>query len=159
MSVPAHFKAEITVTVTIIKFSRNQKEILKRGWARPSYPSIPRILSIMFIVLGKVVQFHMKYFDKFLIISNLGSGVSEQNFELLSTLISIFPTFSRQFYKFLLNLMEIFEKLPKILGLCPIVKFCSDLQTFGIPKNICPPNRKILHKLQQSHYLFWLNCH
>ena len=36
--------------------------------------------------------------------------------------------FCKYFFKFLLNLMHIFEKLPKILVLCPIVKFRSTVE-------------------------------
>ena len=45
--------------------------------------------------------------------------------------------------------MHIFEKLPRILGLCPIVKFRSTLEKSDPPPNIfwTPLNRKILHKL------------
>ena len=44
--------------------------------------------------------------------------------------------------------MPIFEKLPQILGLCPIVKFRSTLEKSDPPKHFVDPlNRKILHKL------------
>ena len=54
-------------------------------------------------------------------------------------------------FQFLLILMHIFEKLPQILGLCPIVKFRSTSKN-RTPSNIfwTPLNRKILHKLLLS---------
>ena len=44
--------------------------------------------------------------------------------------------------------MHIFEKLPQILGLCPIVKLLSTLEKSDPPNILWTPlNRKILHKL------------
>ena len=44
--------------------------------------------------------------------------------------------------------MHIFEKLPQILGLCPIVKFHSTLEKSDPPNILWTSlNRKILHKL------------
>ena len=62
---------------------------------------------------------------------------------------AFFLEFSQYFFNFLLILMHIFEKLPRILGLCPIVKFRSTLEKSDPPPNIfwTPLNRKILHKL------------
>ena len=45
------------------------------------------------------------------------------------------------FFKILLILMFMFDKLPQTWGLCPIVEFRSD------PRKLDPLNRKILHEL------------
>ena len=62
--------------------------------------------------------------------------------------LHFFSNFLNSFSIFLLILMHIFEKLPQILGLCPIVKFRSTIEKSD-PPNIfgTPLNRKILHKL------------
>ena len=60
----------------------------------------------------------------------------------------IFPRMFSIIFPFLLILMDIFEKLPQILGLCPIVKFRSTREKSD-PPNIwrTPLNRKILYAL------------
>ena len=60
---------------------------------------------------------------------------------------AFFVEFSHLCFNFLLILMQKFEKLPQILGLCQIVKFRSTLEKSD-PKHFGDPvNRKILHKL------------
>ena len=45
--------------------------------------------------------------------------------------------------------MRIFEKLPQILGVCPIENFGSTLEKSDPSKHFVDPlNRKILHKLR-----------
>ena len=56
---------------------------------------------------------------------------------------AFFLEFSQYFFNFLLILMHIFEKLPQILGLCPIVKFRSTLEKSAPPQTFCgPPSPK-----------------
>ena len=66
--------------------------------------------------------------------------------------LHFFLEFSQYFFNFLLILMHIFEKVPRILGLCPIVKIRSTLEKSDPPNILWTPlNRKILHKLFLIH--------
>ena len=52
---------------------------------------------------------------------------------------AFFLEFSQYFFSVLLILMHIFEKLPQILGLCPIVKFRSTLEKSDPPEHFLDP--------------------
>ena len=75
--------------------------------------------------------------------------MARQKIKKFSEKLTFFLEFSQYFSNFLLILRHIFEKLPQILGLCPIVKFRSTLEKSDPPPNILWThlNRKILHKL------------
>ena len=64
-------------------------------------------------------------------------------FKRFSERFAFFSIFPNNIANFLLILMQIFEKLPQILGLCPIVKFRSTLEKSD-PPNIwrTPSNEK-----------------
>ena len=82
----------------------------------------------------------MSYFDKFL---DIFSVKKFGKFCIFSRIFSIS-------FKFLLILIHIFEKLPQILGPCPIVKFRSDSRKADSEKfNGLSHNQKILHALLQ----------